>query len=318
MSKGIVVRGSAWLDRVQPVCCPPGLGVNREAGRAARGWSVGPETGCTLARGRSDDGVGDLALSACGGGLGERAVILTAPPVAVSPSPRKRTEGEERRHPHMPSLQNQKGAGVSASPPVSPSACWPIRETGALRGRQTVFRFRQGSAGPCVPTVAMRPLAGHRDGTAPKSRDPASMSLRSRPALRRSGIAVRSSIDTIPEGSSHSITSRRFLCPKALVPSRLWLQRRGHTRRRCRSVTTRSTRSEDGLCVQGVRPGVLPEGIGPCPFACHPPHWASDAIGRLSVPFAHGRCDHRPCGFPGWRPRPDRCGFPKAPASARP
>ncbi|MDR6853645.1 hypothetical protein J2Y54_003165 [Sphingomonas sp. BE123] len=64
----------------------------------------------------------------------------------------------------MPSLQNQKGAGVSASPPVSPSACWPIRETGALRRRQTVFRVRQGSAERCVPTVAMRPLAGHRDG----------------------------------------------------------------------------------------------------------------------------------------------------------
>ncbi len=41
------------------------------------------------------------------------------------------------------------------------------------------------------------------------------MSLRSLPALRRSGIAVRSSIDTIPKGSFRSITSRRFRCPKA-------------------------------------------------------------------------------------------------------
>jgi hypothetical protein len=52
-------------------------------------------------------------------------------------------------------------------------------------------------------------------GAVPKNRVPASMSLRPLPALRRFGIAVRSSIDTIPEGSFHSITSRRSLCPKA-------------------------------------------------------------------------------------------------------
>lgn len=60
--------------------------------------------------------------------------------------------------------QNQKRAGVSASPPVSPSARLPIRETDALRRRHAVFRFRQGTAEPCAPAVAMRPLAGHRDG----------------------------------------------------------------------------------------------------------------------------------------------------------
>jgi len=37
------------------------------------------------------------------------------------------------------SAQNQKRAGVSASPPVSPSARLPIRETGAPRWRQAVF-----------------------------------------------------------------------------------------------------------------------------------------------------------------------------------
>jgi hypothetical protein len=237
---------------------------------------------------------------------------------ARSPNPPPQAERGRRKAAPARHHPNQKGAGVSASPPVSPSACWPIRETGALRGRQTVFRFRQGSAEPCVPAVAERPLGGHRDGGGseePRSRLDVLAIPSCLAAFRHRGPVIDRHD---PEGSPHSITARRSLCPKALVPSRLWLQRRGHTRRRCRFITTRSTRSEDGLCVQGVRPGVLPEGIGPCPFACHPPHWASDAIGRLSVPFAHGRCEHRPCGFPGWRPRPDQRGFPKAPASLRP
>lgn len=62
-----------------------------------------------------------------------------------------------------------------------------------------------------------------------------------------------------------------------------------------------------------------------CPKASAPalPPVTSDtrprgAIGRLSVPFTHERCEHRPCGSPGWRPRPDPCGFPKAPAWLRP
>lgn len=57
-----------------------------------------------------------------------------------------------------------KGGRRFRQPPVSPSTRWPIRETGAPWWRQAVFRFRQGTAEPCVPAVAVRPLAGHRDG----------------------------------------------------------------------------------------------------------------------------------------------------------
>lgn len=60
--------------------------------------------------------------------------------------------------------RNQKGASVSASPPVSPSARLPIRETGALRRRQAWFHLPARDMEPCSPAIAKRPLVGHRDG----------------------------------------------------------------------------------------------------------------------------------------------------------
>lgn len=152
-----------------------------------------------------------------------------------------------------------------------PLAC-PSGRRARRGGGRRCSTNRQGMWSPAFQRsrCVRWPVTG--TGPAPKSRVPASMSLRSLPALRRSGIAVRSSIDTIPEGTSRSITSRRSSCPKTQVPSRLWLPLPGPARRRRRSAATRSTRSEDGLCVHGFRSGPLPEGVGPCPSTCHPRH----------------------------------------------
>ena len=103
-----------------------------------------------------------------------------------------------------------------------PLAC-PSGRRARRGGGRRCSTNRQGMWNPAFQRsrCVRWPVTG--TGPAPKSRVPASMSLRSLPALRRSGIAVRSSIDTIPEGASRSITSRRSFCPKAQVPSRLWL-----------------------------------------------------------------------------------------------
>lgn len=134
----------------------------------------------------------------------------------------------------------------------------------------SMVHYRQGTWNPAFQRsrCVRWPVTG--TGTVPKSRDPASMSLRSLPALRRSGIAIRSSIDTIPKVVSFDHLASVPFARRLSVPSRRWLPLSGLARRRRRSAATRSTRSEDGLCVHGVQSGPLPESIGPCPSACHP------------------------------------------------
>jgi hypothetical protein len=266
--------------------------------------------------------LGDVALSLLAGrGAGRRGfgpvpwvkTHCTSP----RPSPLK-GRGRRRRTRACHHPKTKRGPAFPPAPRCRrPLAC-PSGRRARRGGGRRCSTNRQGTWNPAFQrSLGVRwPVTG--TGAVPKSRVPASMSLRSLPALRRSGIAVRSSIDTIPEGSFHSITSRRSFRPKARFPSRMWPHLPGLAQRRRRSAATRSTRSEDGLCVHGFRSGPLPEDTSPCPSACHPRHEAKDAIGRLSVPFAQSRCEHRLHGFPGWRPRPVPCGFPKAPAWFRP
>jgi hypothetical protein len=127
---------------------------------------------------------------------------------------------------------------------------------------------------PCVPTVAMRPLAGHRDGDGseePRSRLDVLAIPSCLAALRHRGPVI-DRYD--PEG--RFVRSPRVgpFARRLSVPSRLWLPLPGLARRRRRSAATRSTRSEDGLCVHGVQSGPLSEDTVPDLSACHPRHKA--------------------------------------------
>ncbi len=236
---------------------------------------------------------------------------------ASPPLPGPLPGGEREKKGHHP--KTKRGPAFPPAPRCRhPLACPSGRRARRGGGRQWSASGK-GLRDPAFQrSQSVRwPVTG--TGAVPKSRVPASMSLQSLPALRRSGIAVRSSIDTIPEGSFHSITSRRFLCPKAsssvaAVAASSWPCPKGATvplqpappgpKRGFASVASGSVRCPKAPAP--ARPPVIP-GTN-----------ARDAIGRLSVPFPPGRCEHRPCGFPGWRPRPDPCGFPKAPARVRP
>lgn len=142
--------------------------------------------------GRGDDDTGECsALSACGK-RGSRWGSVKALP---APKPK---EGRRFRQP----------PGVAVRSLAHPG-------DGRATVAASMVHYRQGTWNPAFQRsrCVRWPVTG--TGAVPKSRVPASMSLRSLRALRRSGIAVRSSIDTIPERSFHPITSRRFRCPKA-------------------------------------------------------------------------------------------------------
>lgn len=130
--------------------------------RDARGWSVGREAGWTPARGRGDDSCGDIALLPLAGrGLGEGPVILAAPPVAESPSPRPSPlKGRGRRGARA---KTKRGPAFPPAPRCrQPLACPSGRRARRGGGKHGPLPARDVE--PCVPTVAMRPLAGHRDG----------------------------------------------------------------------------------------------------------------------------------------------------------
>lgn len=86
------------------------------------------------------------------------------------------------------------------------------------------------------------------------------------PASRSGGRSTRS-----PKG--RFIRSPRIgsVARRLPAPLRLWLHCSGLARKLRRPAATRVTRSEDGFCVHGFQSGPLPESIGPCPSACHPP-----------------------------------------------
>ncbi len=163
--------------------------------------------------GRGDDDVGgisSLCLRGEGVVLSSHSLMGACP--SPRPSPRERREGEEERCHHP---KTKRGPAFPPAPRCRrPLACPSGRRARRGGGRQCSTN-RQGTWNPAFQrSLGVRwPVTG--TGAVPKSRVPASMSLRSLCALRRSGIAVRSSIDTIPEGSFHSITSRRSCRPKA-------------------------------------------------------------------------------------------------------
>ena len=143
-------------------------------------------------------------------------------------------------------------------------------------------RFRQ------PPGVAIRSLAHPGDGRAavaagsvpltgkgrgtPRSNDRKASAGRSpgRGRFRRAAFPPRCPCDPfapcgVPASRSGHRSTRsskgRFIrsprvgsvARRLPAPSRLWLHRSGLARRRRRSAATRSTRSEDGLCVRGFR-----------------------------------------------------------------
>jgi hypothetical protein len=218
------------------------------------------------------------------------------------------------------SLENQKGAGVSASPPVShirslahpgdgraAAAAGSVPLTGKGRGNPR-SNGRLGVRWPVTGTGRLR-----------RARDPASMSLRCRCASRRSGIAIRSSTRHDPEGTYRSMASRRCSCPKAsctiaAMAALSWP---------CPKAPPLRCNPLHPVRRRALRPWPLIRPRCPkTPVASRPPvtpdAGPKDAIGRLSVPFPQRRCEHRRRGFPGWRPRLDPHGFPKAPAWLKP
>ncbi len=217
--------------------------------------------------------LGEVVLTAGRGACPLRPFAGGSVPLSPALSPRaERGRRRAARRACPPDPKTKRGPAFPPAPRCRrPLAC-PSGRRARRGGGRRCSTNRQGTWNPAFQrSLGFRwPVTG--TGAVPKSRVPASMSLRSLPALRRSGIAVRSSIDTIPEGSFHSITSRRSFRPKARFPSRLWLHLPGRARRRRRSAATRSTRSEDGLCVHGFQSGPLPEDTSPCPSACHPRH----------------------------------------------
>ena len=216
------------------------------------------------------------------------------------------------------SPKNQKGASVSANPPVSPSARLPIRETGALRRRQAWSTTGKGRG--AVRSSVRRASAGRSPG-------------RGRP--RRAAVPPRCPCDPFaPRGapasrSGHrSARSRRVVSLDGLAP--VLLPEGFQYRRGCGCIFPTlpegsaaplqpappgpKTGFASGLPVWSRRPKASVPSLPPVIPGTRP----KDAIGRLSVPFPQSRCEHRLCGFPGWRPRPDLAGFPKAPATIGP
>lgn len=233
------------------------------------------------------------------------------------PSLRLRGEGESRRSRSASAPKPKEGRRFRQPPGVAVrSLAHPGDGRAAVAA--SMVHYRQGTWNPAFQrSRGVRwPVTG--TGAVPKSRVPASMSLRSLPALRRSGIAVRSSIDTIPK-----VVSFDHLA-SVLLPE-------GFQFRRGCGCLVLALPEGAAAPLQPAPPGPktgfasMASGSVRCPKAPAPARppvtpgtkpWS--AIGRLSVPFPPGRCEHRPCGFPGRRPRPVPCGFPKAPAWFRP
>lgn len=188
------------------------------------------------------------------------------------PSPGKWRAGESGSRPGQPAPKTKRGPAFPPAPRCRhPLAC-PSGRRARCGGGRHGSTYRQGTWNPAVQRSRSVRWSVTGTGAVPKSRSPASMSLRSHPALRHSGIAVRSSIGTIPEGRFARSPRVGPITRRLQVPPRLWLHLPGLARRQCRSAATRSTRSEDGLCVRTSGLVPPPEGIGPVPSACHPRH----------------------------------------------
>ncbi len=200
--------------------------------------------------------------------------------VRVSPKPK---EGRRFRQPSGVAICSLAHPGDGRAAAAAGSVPLPARDCGTLRssgrvasagrspGRGRIRRAAFPPRCPCdpfLPCGAPASRSGHRSTRSPKGRF--IRSPRVGPFARR-----------LP------------------VPSRLWLRLPGLALRRRRSAATRSTRSEDGLCVHGFRLGSLPEGSSPCPSACHPRHEALECHWTpvRSVPAWSMRTS--PLRFPG-------------------
>lgn len=199
---------------------------------------------------------------------------------SASPKPK---EGRRFRQPSGVAIRSLAHPGDGRAAAAAGSVPLPARDCGTLRsssrdapaGRSPGRgRFRRAAFPPRRPCDPFPPCgapasrSGHRSTPSPKGRFVRSP--------RVGSVALR-----LP------------------VPSRLWLHRPGLARRRRPSGATRSTRSEDGLCVHGCRFGPLPEGTGPCPSACHPRH---EALGCHWTPVRSVRAKPMrtsPSRFPG-------------------
>lgn len=202
--------------------------------------------------GRDDDDTGECsALSACGKRGSRRRSVKALP----APKPK---EGRRLRQPSGVAIHSLAHPGDGRAAVAAGSVPLPARDCGTLRsnGREASAgrspgrgRFRRAAFPPRCPCDPFAPCGD--------------------PASRSGHRSTRSSKGRFIRSPRVGSVARR-----GPVPSRLWLHRYSLARRRRRSAATRSTRSEDGLCVHGFQSGPLPESIGPCPSACHPRHKA--------------------------------------------
>ncbi len=188
----------------------------------------------------------------------------------VTLSPALSPEGE-RGKVTRPTPQNQKGAGVSASPPVSPSARLPIRETGALRRRQA--RSTTGKGRGAVRSNGRQASVGRSPG---------------RGRLRRAAFPPRCPCDPIlPCGAPASRSGHRDnMNPKdrfARWPRVGPVAQRLHFRRGCGCIFPALPEGaaaplqpappgpKTGFASVASDPFTLPEGIGPFPVRLSSP-----------------------------------------------
>lgn len=197
-----------------------------------------------------------------------------------------------------------------------PLACPSGRRARRSGGRQCSTN-RQGRWNPAFQrSLGVRwPVTG--TGAAPKSCGPASMSLRSLCALRRAGIAVRSSIDTIPK-----VVSLDHLA-SVLLPEGFQF------RRGCGCIFPAMPKGiaaplqpappgpKTGFASMASGPFPLPEGIDRFPTACHPRHEAKGCHWTpvRSVPAKPMRTS--PSWFPGVASPSRSARFPEGTCTVR-
>lgn len=222
-----------------------------------------------------------------------RALALTTP---------KPKEGRRLRQPSGVAIRSLAHPGDGRAAVAACSVPLPARDCGTLRssGRDASAgrspgrgRFRRTAFPPRCPCDPLAPCgapasrSGHRSTRSPKGRfirSPRVGSFARRLWFRRGCGCL---FLALPEGAAAPLQ------PAPPGP-------------------------KTGFASMAFSPARCPKASAPALPPVTPDTRPGGAIGRLSVPFTPGRCEHRPCGLPGWRPRPDPCGFPKAPAWVRP
>lgn len=259
-----------------------------------------------------------LPLSLClqeeGAVISGHALVGACP--SPRPSPRKRREGEDHRC--AGGAKTKRGPAFPPAPRCRHPRAGPSGRRARHGGGRQCSASGKGLRNPAFQRsrCVRWPVTG--TGAVPKSRVPASMSLRylapcGIPASRSGHRSTRS-----PKGCSARSPRVGSFARRLPVPSRLWLHLRDGPKGTAAPLQPAPPGPKTGFASMASGPTRCPKASAPARPPVTPGTSPKDAIGRLSVPFAQSRCEHRLHGFPGWRPRPDPCGFPKAPARFRP